>query len=251
MFGVDDRRVGLIVRMLRRRRGWRQLDLAALSGCSQSFLSQLERGHLDRASLGSLRRIIGVLDARAEVEIRWRGGEVDRLLDARHAVLVGETVMQLRETRWMTAVEVTFARFGERGSIDLLAFRPDAAALLVVEVKSELTSLEETLRRLDQKVRLAPSIANERLGWVALGPTSRLLVLPETSTTRDRLRMHAAGLDSTLPVRGLRLRRWLEQPVGPVSGIRLVRNSNPGGDMRRGGGSHRIRASRGSGPRSV
>lgn len=241
MLGMDDRRVGLIVRMLRRRRGWRQLDVAGRSGCSQSLVSSLERGHLDRVSLGTLRRVVGALDARAEIEIRWRGGEVDRLLDARHAALVGEIVMQLRESRWVTAVEVTFARFGERGSIDVLAFRPDAAALVVVEVKSALTSLEETLRRLDQKVRLAPMIAKERLGWVAVGSTSRLLVLPETSTTRDRLRMHAAVLDSTLPARGIRLRRWLEQPVGSVSGIRLLRNSNPGGDMRRGGGPHRIR----------
>ena len=160
---VDDRRVGLIVRMLRRRRGWRQRDLAARSGLSQSFVSQLERGHVDRVSVGTLRQVLGALDARAALEVRWRGGDVDRLLDERHAALVGEIVGQLRHSRWLTAVEVTYARFGERGSIDVLAHRPDVGALLIVEVKSELTSLEETLRRLDQKVRLAPEIARERL----------------------------------------------------------------------------------------
>jgi transcriptional regulator with XRE-family HTH domain len=64
MLGVDDRRVGLIVRMLRSRRGWRQLDLAARGGCSQSFVSQLERGHIDRASLADVRRVLGALDAK-------------------------------------------------------------------------------------------------------------------------------------------------------------------------------------------
>lgn len=241
---VDDRRVGLIVRMLRRRRGWRQHDLAAHSGLSQSFVSQLERGHVDRLSVGTLRLVLGALDARAEVEIRWRGGDVDRLLDVRHAALVGEIVGRLRQSRWLTAVEVTYAKFGERGSIDVLAHRPESGALLVVEVKSELTSLEETLRRVDQKVRLAPEIARERLGWTAVGPASRLLVLPESSTSRDRLKMHAVVLDSTLPVRGLALRRWLEEPVGPVAGIRLLRNINPGAGMRCPGGSHRMRASR-------
>ena len=240
---MDDRRVGLILRMLRRRRGWRQLDLAAQCGCSQSFVSQVERGHLDRASVGTLRRVIAMLDARVEVDIRWRGGDVHRLLDVRHAALVGEIVSQLREFGWLTAVEVTYARFGERGSIDLVAFWPRAGSLLVVEVKSELTSLEETLRRLDQKVRLGPWVATERLGWVAVGPASRLLILPETSTSTDRLKTHAAVLDSTLPLRGLRLRRWLGEPVGPASGIRLLRDNTPRADMRRRGGSHRVRAS--------
>ncbi len=201
-------------------------------------------------SLRALRRVAAVLDARVEVEIRWRGGEADRLLDARHAALAGEMVKQLRASRWETALEVTYAQFGERGSIDLLAFRPDAGALLVVEVKSELTSIEETLRRLDQKARLGPTIATERLAWDAVGPASRLLVLPESSTSRDRLTMHAATMDSTLPVRGLSLRRWLERPNSPVSGILLLRDSNPGSGMQRGGGSHRVRGPRGSGTRS-
>ncbi len=49
--------------------------------------------------------------------------------------------------------------------------------VVVVEVKSQLVSLEETLRRLDAKARLAPLICRRRLGW---GPAaaSRLLVLP-------------------------------------------------------------------------
>ena len=242
--GVDDRRVGLIVRMLRRRRGWRQRDLADLGGCSQSFVSQLERGHIDRASVSAVRRILAVLDARLEVDIRWRGGEVDRLLDARHAALVGQIVGQMLEGGWLTAVEVTYAKFGERGSIDVMAFHPEHRALVVVEVKSELTSLEETLRRLDQKVRLGPAVARERLGWVATRGVSRLLVLPETSTARDRLKAHAAVLDSTLPLRGLALRRWLEQPLVPSAGIKLLRNSNPHGGKRPASGSHRIRAAR-------
>jgi hypothetical protein len=40
---------------------------------------------------------------------------------------------------------VTFSIYGERGSIDLLAWHSETRTLLVVELKSELTSIEETL----------------------------------------------------------------------------------------------------------
>jgi hypothetical protein len=56
--------------------------------------------------------------------------------------------------------------FGERGSIDLLAWHESSRTLLVIELKTELTSVEETLRRHDSKVRLAPGIARERFGWI-------------------------------------------------------------------------------------
>jgi transcriptional regulator with XRE-family HTH domain len=237
---VDDRRVGLIVRMLRRRRGWRQHDLAAHSGLSQSFVSQLERGHVDRVSLVDLRRVLGALDARGALEVRWRGGEVDRLLDEDHAGMAGEIVASLTGFGWSSAVEVTYASYGERGSIDVLAYRPDSRSLLVVELKTELTSLEETLRRLDQKVRLGPSIAIERLGWMAAS-ASRLLILPESTTTRRRLTMHAAVLEAALPTRGVELRRWLKSPVGTCAGIGLLPPSRRGGGKRAHGGPHRVR----------
>jgi transcriptional regulator with XRE-family HTH domain len=240
MHRVDDRRVGLIVRMLRRRRGWRQRDLAARSRLSQSFVSQLERGHVDRVTLVDLRRVLGALDARGVLEVWWRGGEVDRLLDEDHAAMAGQIVAMLSAFGWSTAVEVTYARYGERGSIDVLAFRPDSGSLLVVELKTELTSLEETLRRLDQKVRLGPLIAVERLGWTAAS-ASRLLVLPESTTTRRRLATHATVLQVALPMRGLELRRWLKSPDGAGAAIGLLPPSRAGSGKRTRGGPHRVR----------
>jgi transcriptional regulator with XRE-family HTH domain len=241
---VDDRRVGMIVRMLRRRRGWRQQDLATHSGKSQSFVSQLERGHLDRVALVDLRQVLGALDARGTLDVRWRGGELDRLLDEDHAAMAGEVVASLTAFGWSSAVEVTYSRYGERGSIDVLAFRPDSRSLLVVELKTELASLEETLRRLDQKVRLGPAIASDRLGWTA-GSTSRLLVFPESTTIRRRLASHAAVLDAAFPVRGARLRRWLKSPEGTCSAIGLLPPIRGGNGKRVGGGPRRVRAAAG------
>jgi Holliday junction resolvase-like predicted endonuclease len=70
--------------------------------------------------------------------------------------------------------------YGERGSIDLLAWHEATRTLLVVEVKTEVASIEATLRKHDEKVRLARRVAADRFGWQAT-VTSRLLVLPRTS----------------------------------------------------------------------
>ncbi|MGZ6259156.1 MAG: hypothetical protein ACXWQ6_11885 [Candidatus Limnocylindrales bacterium] len=169
-----------------------------------------------------------------------RGGAVDRLVDERHATLVGAIVGDLCRVGWSVEIEVTYARYGERGAIDVLAFHRETNALLVVEVKSELASLEATLRRLDEKARLGPVVASERFGWAATS-ASRLLVLPETTTSRDRLAAHAAILDSSFPLRGVEVRRWLRRPEGRVAAIRLLRPANGSGITRRGGGAYRIR----------
>ena len=237
---MDDRRVGLIVRALRRRRGWRQSDLAAASDVSQSTISAVERGHLDTLTLFRIRRILGALDARGDFEVRWRGGALDRTLDEGHARLVGAVVGLLERYGWESRVEVTYSIYGERGSIDVLGFHGRSGSLLVVEVKTALTSIEETLRRHDEKVRLASRIGRERLGWRAT-TTSRLLVLPETSTTRDRVLRHARILDSVLPAENVAVRKWLAAPSGPIHGRWFFRIITPRGAKDVGGGGDRVR----------
>ena len=214
---MDDRRVGLAIRAVRRNRGWRQVDLARASGVAQTSISAIERGHLDRATLARLRRLFGALDGRVDFDIRWRGGNLDRTLDERHARLIGVVVERLACCGWESQVEVTYAIYGERGSIDVLAFHRATGSLLVIEVKTELTSIEETLRRHDEKVRLAPQIGRERFGWTA-ETTSRILVIAELSTSRRSVVQHAAVLDAVLPASGGTVRRWLWAPVGALRG---------------------------------
>jgi transcriptional regulator with XRE-family HTH domain len=161
---MDDVRVGRFIRRARERRGWRQVDLGVRSGVSQQEISILERGHLDAVPLRTLRSVLRALDASADVDVRWRGGAIDRLLDERHASLVAASVAALQASQWVTRVEVTYSVYGERGSIDVLGWRPDEAALVVVEVKSDLTSIEQTQRKHDEKVRLAARIVREREG---------------------------------------------------------------------------------------
>jgi len=106
--------------------------------------------------------------------------------------------------------EVSFSVRGERGSIDVLAFHPTAATLLVVEVKSVVPDLQATFVTVDRKTRLASEIARER-GWRP-ARVGRLLVLREDWTARRRVAAHEATFAGAFPARGWAVRRWLRDP---------------------------------------
>ena len=162
------------------------------------------------------------------------------MLDEGHARLIDATIALLAQLGWLWAVEVTYSIFGEYGSIDVLAFHPPTGSLLVIEVKTELTSIEETLRRHDAKVRLAAGIARDQRKWQPKS-TSRLLVLPELTTTRDQLTRHARILGSVLPAENVAVRRWLAAPSGSLHGRLICRITSPRGRKREPQGSHRVR----------
>jgi transcriptional regulator with XRE-family HTH domain len=223
---MDDVRIGRLLRALRRRRGLRQADIAAAAGVGQSTISLVERGHLDRLAIVTVRAILAAVDARFDGVVSWRGGAIDRLLDERHSLVVGEVARLLRGMGWLVEIEVSFAFYSERGSIDVLAYHPATRTLLIIEVKTELTSIEETIRRHDVKVRHASAIARERFGWDVAG-VGRLLVILDTTTSRRRVTRHDAALGVAYPVRGREVRRWLRRPVGTFRGLLFLPLSNP------------------------
>ena len=221
---VDDLRIGRGVRRLRQRRSWTQDELAARSGQSQDVVSRVERGRIDDMPLRRARAIARALDAELVVAVRWRGGDFDRLMDEGHATLVGRVAELLEASGWITRTEVSYSVYGARGSIDLLAWHQATRTLLVVEIKTEVVSVEGTLRKHDEKVRLARRVAAERFGWQARA-TARLLVLPDVSTQRRHVDRHDRVMASAYPVRGAAMRSWLGRPAqasGPVSGPMFV-----------------------------
>lgn len=222
---MDDVRIGRLLRALRLERRLRQRDVAAASSVAQTTVSLIERGHLDRLSQKTIRAVFAAVEARFEGSVSWRGGAIDRLLDERHSLLVGAVAERLRAASWMVEVEVTFSVYGERGSIDLLAFHPASGVLLVVEVKTELTSVEETVRRHDAKERLARGVALERFGWSAPS-TSRLLVVLDAATARRRAQRHDEVLRVAYPDRGTGVRRWLRWPDRRLRGLLFLSLSN-------------------------
>ena len=149
-------RFGLAIRALRRRRGWTQEELGRRAAVSQSAVSRLERGDGARLTMRTIERIAEALGARTSLRVFWHGEALDRLLDAAHAGLVDQVAGLLRRHGWVVMAEATFNVYGERGSVDVLAFHPEHGALLIVEVKSAVPDMQDMLAGLDRKIRLGP-----------------------------------------------------------------------------------------------
>jgi transcriptional regulator with XRE-family HTH domain len=210
----------------------RQADVAIRAGVSQQTVSRVERGQLEALQVQTIRAVTRALQIDFDLGIRWRGGDIDRVADEGHAQLVGRIAAILTAIGWDVRPEVSFAVYRERGSIDLLAWHPGARIILVIEVKTSLNSVEETLRRHDMKVRLASKVAAELFGWSARS-VARALVLPDVSTPRRRVARHAAVLSRAYPLRGDAARSWLGTPAG-AAGLLLFLSSTPRGRGSRG-----------------
>jgi len=204
------------LRLLRSRRGWTQRRLAAEAGVSRWAVAEIEAGRGDRIPPRQLSRVVSALGAYLQVRVLYQGEGLDRLRDRRHAALVEAMVAQLRADGWDVATEVTFSVYGERGSIDILAFHAPSGTLLIIEVKSVVPDVGGMLATLDRKVRLAPDLARAR-GW-PVETIARLLVLPEDSSARRRVTDHQATFANAFPARNVEVNRWLRRPSGPISG---------------------------------
>jgi transcriptional regulator with XRE-family HTH domain len=220
---MDSVGFGLAIRALRRRLRWTQEDLADRARVSQAAVSRAERGDAGAMTIRTLERIAEALGARASVRLFWHGEELDRLLDAAHAGLVEQVVAILRASGWEVVPEATFNIYGERGSVDVLAFHPLFGALLIVEVKSAVPDMQAMLAGIDRKGRLGPSLAKGR-GW-HVRSVSRLLILPDDRTARRRLSDHTATVAEALPLRTAAVRRWLAKPVGSMGGVLFLPSS--------------------------
>jgi hypothetical protein len=151
------------------------------------------------------------------------------LLDERHAAVIEATIGALRHLRWeRTETEVTFNEWGERGSIDVFAAHDATRSVVVGEAKSEWGSIEETIRVLDVKARLAPGVAEERFGFRPKN-IGVLLVFPEDRTARRIAQQYGATLATAFPARNVEIRKWLRQPAGPLRGLWFLSNVHPRG----------------------
>jgi transcriptional regulator with XRE-family HTH domain len=214
---VDAIRFGRGLRAIRLRRGWRQADLARAAGVSRSVVSRIERGLGDAIPPRVLGRVAAPLGARVTVRLDWHGEDFDRLLDGDHAAVVDAVVRLLTARGWETWAEASFNVYGERGSVDVLAFHAASATLLVVEVKTVVPDMGSMLTALDRKRRLAPRIAADR-GWRA-SAVGRILVLPDSPTSRRRVAALGATFLAEFPARSVEVRRWVARPSGAISGL--------------------------------
>jgi len=209
---MDHERTGRTFRAVRHRRRWRQADLAARAGVSATVISRIERGRLREVSLDALEQLAGALDIQLSIVARWRGGDLDRMLNARHAALAERSIAWLAKLGpWVVRPEVSFAFAGERGIVDILAWWADRRALLVVELKTDIVDVAELLGTFGRKRRLAARIAAE-LGWRP-DVVGACLLIDEGRTNRRRVAAHALTFRASLPDDG-RLTSLAPRPAG-------------------------------------
>jgi transcriptional regulator with XRE-family HTH domain len=214
---MDDGRIGRGIRALRHRRGWRQVDLALRAGVSQSAISDMERGRIERYALHRVRRVLRVIDATCDVTVLWGGrGDFDRLLDRDHARLTETWASLHGRLGWAVWAEASFSVYGERGRIDLLAYHASTGTLEVVECKTGIWDVQETLGRLDAKARLAPRIAATR-GWRVRRVVSALVVA-DGRTAYRRIADHRQ-LFARFDLRGRSARAFVRDPRRPANGL--------------------------------
>ena len=240
---MDGIRFGRQFRALRLRKNLRQEDVGRIAKLSRPLISRIDRGRIDNIQLGQLERAAAALGATVDLRLRWNGEQLDRLLDEAHAHLVELVASSLREACWEVAVEVSFAVWGERGSIDIFAFHPPTGMVLVIEVKSVVPDSQQMLHALDRKTRLAAELADDRR-WKCRG-VARLLVVGDSATSRRRVARLSTTYSTAFPVRGREVRRWLDDPRAPMSGLLFVAYAPRGSVMTSRPGRQRVRRRRG------
>lgn len=198
------------VRFLRLRKGWPQRILGGRARVSREMISRLERGDVSGMTIGSLDKVANALGATLHVQVRWQGEQLDRLMDAAHAAIQQSVADLLTGLGWVVRVEVSFNHYGDRGRVDILAFHPRFRILVVIEVKTALGDLQDTLGRLDVKVRLGRQIARE-LAWNDATSIIPALVLGDSRLARRTIAAHEA-LFARYDVRGRGALAWLRRP---------------------------------------
>src|SRR4051794_29116009 len=96
---VDLVRAGATLRAIRIARRERLRDVSARSGLSMSAISRIERGEGRRALIGAYETLAMALAASVELVIRWRGADLDRLMNAAHSAMHERVAVMFAQLR--------------------------------------------------------------------------------------------------------------------------------------------------------
>ena len=239
---VSDQQVGALFRAVRIRSRKRQEDVAVAAGVPRSLVSSVERGHLGDVPIRELQAIASQLEIRVELVATWRGGDGARIINERHSRMHELVAARLTPASgWQFATEVTFSEWGERGTIDILAWHAASRTLLIIELKTEIPDPAGLVAQVDRYRRLAQKIGRDR-GWDPLRVATWVLVAESDFNRRQHAR-HKLMLTNAFPLNGQFMRRWLRDPsAGPASRVEGAGGgpgaapSAPGGARVPGGG---------------
>jgi len=195
-----------------------QDELAARVGVTRGYIAGIEMGRAN-PTLDVTEKLATALD----LEVNWQirppivhgDGQARDLVHARCSAYVDR---RLRAVGLLTAREVEIVHARSHGWIDLLAYDPDVATLLLVEVKTRLDDLGALERQIGWYERSALDAAR-RVGWRPVRVVTWLVVLASAEADAGIL-AHRSVFYSAFPVRAHEALRWLgdrrETPTGRV-----------------------------------
>jgi transcriptional regulator with XRE-family HTH domain len=201
-------------RAVRVKRGWRQQDVAERAGVHRTVISNIERGRTGAVSIGTILNVARALDIQVSLTARWHAGDLDRLVNGRHARLHESVARWFAKSLpvWVLEPEVSFSIYGERGVIDILAWHPGRRALLVIELKTDIVDVNQLMGSMNTRRRLARDIARDR-GWDP-ATISVWVIVANGRTNRARHAAHRTVLRNAFPLDGRSMAGWLREPVG-------------------------------------
>lgn len=217
---MKDQQIGRLFRLLRVRKGWRQEDAADRAGISRKVAQKIEHGELGRTSLDLVRKYGRVFDVRIDAIASGRGGDLARTADEEHAMIVEQIAALVTDAGWTVEPEASFNHYGDRGRIDLLGYHPATATLLLVEVKTMFTDLQDMFGSMNVKLRVVPQIARAR-GWHVV-QTGSWLAVASSPAARKIVHEHAT-LFAPFVTTAARIKEWMRLPVGDARMLLWVR----------------------------
>lgn len=201
--------------------GWSQRELGRRARVSRQMVGRVERASVS-PSLEVTSRLFGALGIEAELVVKVPFFmDRHRQRDPAHALCAAYAQRRLEKAGWMVRREVEVVHGRSHGWIDILAFEPRSATLLVIEIKTQLEDLGQTERTLGWYEREAPAAAR-RLGWRPRRVSGWLLLLA-TEAVDSRIAENRDALCAAFPTRGPSVMGWLrDSGGGPLAGRALA-----------------------------
>jgi transcriptional regulator with XRE-family HTH domain len=204
-------RVADELRSLRSRAGLSQAAVAREAGIARSVATRLEAGD-PGITLRTRFRIATVLGADLRLTAYADSGPLIR--DTAQSALV-EQLLSVADPRWRARVEAPIPGPGRR-SVDLLL--DGSAEMVMVEIETHVSSLEEIIRELHAKRQtLVASLESTRPGLVQQ-PIHVVLALPVTRHHRSIAAAHPRTIATAFPASSAAMERALGNASEPWPG---------------------------------
>ncbi len=210
-----------LVRETRTQLGLTQRQIAQAVGVSRGYVANLESGRAN-PTLDLVERVAVALGIDIGLMARPPTIVGGRSSDLVHARCSGYADRRLRSQGWLTAREVEVVHARSHGWIDLLAFDPTTALLLIIEIKTSLSDMGAIERQLGWYERSGFELAR-RLGWHPRRIAGWLLVLA-SEDVEGAIRSSRELLATAFPVRAIDMLNTLEsgRPTTDGRGIALI-----------------------------